>query len=192
MKRIKLFVHLFIIIISMTIVTENLNAQRSFGSRVFTGGSLGLQFGNITLVDVSPMIGYRLTEDIDVGISLTYKYYNYKDYYIYTDPQTNKNQYFDLKTNIFGGGIFGRYHFTENLFAHVEVEYLDFTIDTYNDGLKKGKESIGITSLFVGGGYKQEIGYNSFFTLMILYNLNETTNSPYTNPIIRAGFGIGL
>ena len=83
---------------------------------------------------------------------------------------------FDLKTNILGGGIFGRYHFTENLFAHVEVEYLDFKIDTYtiyNNGLEIGKENIGITSLFVGGGYKQEIGNNSFFTLMILYNLNE-------------------
>ncbi len=195
MKRIKLFIRLFIIIISMIIVSKNLNAQRSFGSRIFTGGSLGLQFGNITLIDVSPMIGYRLTEDIDVGVNLTYKYYNYNDYYKYTDPQTNKIQYFDLKTNILGGGIFGRYHFTENLFAHLEVEYLSFSIDKYsiyNNGLISKKEKVGITSLFVGGGYKQEIGYNSFFTLMILYNLNETTNSPYTNPIIRAGFGIGL
>lgn len=189
MKQIKLFVRIFIIIISMIVATGNLNAQRSFGSRLFTGGSLGLQFGNITLVDVSPMIGYRLTEDIDVGISLTYKYYNYKDYYSY-----NKQTY-DLKTNILGGGVFGRYHFTENLFAHVEVEYLSFSIDKYsiyNNGLTSKKEKVGITSLFVGGGYKQEIGYNSFFTIMILYNLNETTNSPYTNPIIRAGFGIGL
>ena len=190
MKRIKLILQLFIIITAI-LVAKDMNAQRSFGSRIFTGGNLGLQFGSITLVDVSPMIGYRLTEDIDVGITFTYKYYNYRDYYYYSPT----NQYYDLKTNIFGGGIFGRYYFTENLFAHAEVEYLDFSIDTYhlyNNGLIKDKEKVGITSLFLGGSYKQEIGYNSFFTLMLLYNLNETTYSPYTNPIIRAGFGIGL
>ena len=190
MQKFKSTILLFIII-TVIFGVKNLNAQRSFGSRIFTGGNLGLQFGSVTLVDVSPMIGYRLTEDIDVGISLTYKYYNYKDYYY---SNINK-QYYDLKTNIFGGGVFGRYHFTDNLFAHAEVEYLDFSIDTYsvyNNGVVKAREKVGITSVFVGGGYKQEIGDNSFFTLMILYNLNETTNSPYTNPVIRAGFGIGL
>ncbi|MFZ4402347.1 MAG: hypothetical protein ACOYO1_20135 [Bacteroidales bacterium] len=189
MKR-KYIIILFFILINVVFVSNYIFAQRSFGSRVFTGGNLGLQFGSVTLIDISPMIGYRVTEEIDLGISLTYKYYNYKDYYVYSQTQT-----YDLKTNIFGGGIFGRYHFTENLFAHLEVEYLDFTIDTYtvlNNGIVKDKEKVGITSVFVGGGYKQEIGSNSFFTFMILYNLNESVNSPYTNPIIRAGFGIGL
>jgi hypothetical protein len=44
----------------------------------------------------------------------------------------------------------------------------------------------------VGGGIKQEIGVNSFLTLMLLYNLNETVNSPYSNPVIRVGFAVGL
>jgi hypothetical protein len=190
MQKLKSMMLLFIII-TVIFGVNDLKAQRSFGSRIFTGGNLGMQFGSVTLIDVSPMIGYRLTEDIDIGLSLTYKYYNVKDYYY---SAANK-QYYDFKTNIFGGGIFGRYHFTENLFGHIEIEYLDFSIDTYknyNNGVVKGSENIGITSIFIGGGYKQEIGDNSFFTLMILYNLNETTYSPYTNPIIRAGFGIGL
>ncbi len=185
-----MIVQLFMIITAI-LATKDINAQRSFGSRIFAGGNVGLQFGSVTLIDISPMIGYRLTENIDVGITFTYKYYNYKDYYYYS----NTNQYFDLKTNIFGGGVFGRYHFTENLFAHAEVEYLDFSIDTYsiyNNGLVKEKEKIGITSIFIGGGYKQALGENAFLTLLLLYNLNETTNSPYTNPVIRVGFGIGF
>jgi hypothetical protein len=187
MKRI---IPLIILIILLSPV-KSLQAQRSFGSRLYTGGNLGLQFGNVTLVDISPIVGYRLTEDIDIGISLTYKYYNYKDYYYYFPTK----QYFDLKTNIFGGGVFGRYYFTENLFAHAEIEYLDFTVDkytSYNNGLEIDKEKLGITSIFIGGGYKQEMGSNSFFTFMLLYNLNETQNSPYTNPVIRVGFGVGL
>jgi len=183
---------IFLIIVLILLGTvKELHAQRSFGSRIFTGGNLGLQFGNVTLVDISPIIGYRLTEDVDIGISLTYKYYNYKDYYYYVP---NK-QYFDFKTNIFGGGLFGRYYITEYIFAHAEIEYLDFTVDrytAYNNGLVINKENLGITSVFIGGGYKQEMGSNSFFTMMLLYNLNETSDSPYSNPVIRFGFGIGL
>ncbi len=166
-------------------------SQRSFGSKVFFGGNLGLQFGNLTLVDISPLIGYRLTEDIDIGVSITYKYYKVKDYYYYLQG----NKYFDLEANILGGGIFGRYHFTETLFAHAEIEYLNFNQDNYiiyNNGIVKENENIGISSVLVGGGYKQAIGGNSFLTIMLLYNLNETNNSPYSNPIIRVGFAVGL
>lgn len=186
MKKIKI---LILVTIIFTIVSNKSFSQRSFGSRVFFGGNVGLQFGSVTLVDISPMIGYRVTEDIDAGVSLTYKYYNVKDYY------SVSSQNYDLETNIIGGGIFGRYHFTQNFFFHAEIEYLNFNQDVYyiyNNGIIKDKENIGITSIFIGGGIKQPVGNNSFFTIMLLYNLNETQNSPYTNPIIRAGFGIGL
>lgn len=178
-------------LLSMLFICNNSFSQRSFGSRVFLGGNLGMQFGSVTLIDVSPMIGYRLTESVDLGISLTYKYYNYKDYFYYVQG----NKYYDLETNILGGGFFGRYHFTESFFAHAEVEYLNFNYGNYkvyNNGVVKETQNVDVTSIFVGGGIKQAIGRNSFFTLMILYNLNETTYSPYTNPIIRAGFGVGI
>lgn len=181
----------FLIIISILIgfISNEAYSQRSFGSRLFFGGNLGLQFGNMTLVDVSPLIGYRLTENVDVGISLTYKYYKVSDYFQYG------NTTFDLEANILGGGIFTRYNFTENLFAHVEIEYLNFNqvnYTIYNNGIVKENENVGITSIFVGGGYKQPMGENAFVTIMVLYNLNETMNSPYSNPIIRVGFAVGL
>lgn len=180
---------IIIVIILINLFSNNAFSQRSFGSRLFFGGNLGLQFGSMTLIDVSPLIGYRLTEDVDLGVSLTYKYYKVKDYFQYG------NSTFDFEANILGGGIFGRYHITENIFAHAEIEYLNFNQDNYyiyNNGIIKENENIGITSVFVGGGIKQEIGLNSFLTLMLLYNLNETVNSPYSNPVIRVGFAVGL
>jgi hypothetical protein len=47
-------------------------------------------------------------------------------------------------------------------------------------------------SFFVGGGYNQRIGGNTAMYIMILWNLNDTPNSPYVNPIIRVGFSAGL
>jgi len=48
-----------------------------------------------------------------------------------------------------------------------------------------------VNSVFLGGGYIQRFG-NAFFSLMLLYNFNESVFSPYTNPVIRFNFGIGL
>jgi hypothetical protein len=40
----------------------------------------------------------------------------------------------------------------------------------------------------VGGGVYQPIGRRSGFLIMVLWNLNETASSPYSNPIFRIGF----
>lgn len=175
----------FILLLSVSTT----NAQRSYGSKFFLGGNLGLQFGSVTLIDVSPLVGYRLTEQIDIGVGATYKYYNNKDYLLYY------NQYYGVESNIYGGSIFGRYHINENFFIHAEFEYLSYNFNdyiVYPTSLYKTNKSIEIESIFVGGGYRQEVGGNLYMTAMLLYNLNETRYSPYSNPVIRIGFTYGL
>ena len=183
--KVRLINTLLIIIFILVLNPISIKAQRSYDDKFFTGGSLGFQFGSVTLIDVSPILGYRLTEKIDVGVGVTYKYF--KSYII--DQYTNTQ--YNFTSNIYGGSVFGRYHFTDNFFGHVETEYLNYNIDDYSYGFKQNK-TIGITSVFIGGGYRQEMGNNSYLTLMVLYNLNETQYSPYTNPIIRIGYTLGF
>ncbi|MBK7029795.1 MAG: hypothetical protein IPH45_11510 [Bacteroidales bacterium] len=40
--------------------------RKPWSERLFYGGSLGLQFGSVTLVDISPLIGYKITPRIGV------------------------------------------------------------------------------------------------------------------------------
>ena len=151
----------------------------NFKSKLFFGGGFGLQFGSVTLVELSPLIGYKLTPKLSAGISPTYKYYKYKDSY------TN-NSY--SATNVFGGSLFARYDIIQNVFAHVEYESL-----FYNTKIAGGMtEMQQFNSFFVGGGYLQRIGGNSGMYFLVLWNLNDTPNSPYTNPVIRIGFNIGM
>jgi hypothetical protein len=162
-----------------------------FSDRVFFGGNFGLQFGDMTLVDVSPMAGYRFTDKIAAGLSISYKYYDYKVY------NPNSTSYSNMKSNIYGAGIFGRYYFVENLFAHAEYEYLFYTYEGFRPnsvggGYTKTKETVDFPGLFLGGGYRQPIGGRTSFTVTILYNVMESQYSPYSNPIIRAGFNVGL
>ena len=99
------------------------------------------------------------------------------------------------ETSIYGGRIFGRYYFLDNLFGHLEWEILNMDVPSTNT--INGVQSYdyirdNIMSLMVGGGYAQPIGSNAAITLMILWNLTEEQYSPYQNPIFRLGIAAGF
>jgi hypothetical protein len=158
---------------------ENTPQKYNLKSHLYFGGGFGLQFGYMTLIEVSPLVGYKITPKFSIGLSPTYKYYKYNDYY---------GQNLDLKTNVWGGSIFSRYSIFENVFAHVEYETLLY--NTQTPGFPEAKQQYN--SFFVGGGYNQRIGGNSGMYILVLWNLNDSYNSPYNNPIIRVGFNVGL
>jgi hypothetical protein len=152
---------------------------------LFTGGSLAMSFGTFTYVDVSPLLGYRFTPKFSVGTGFTYIYF--KDN---RAPITNSStNYGSNSSSIYGGRLFSRYLIFESLFAHAEYEVLNREV--YNELFRKNLR-VNVVALYLGGGYQQRIGMNSFMNLMVLWNVNETRYSLYPNPIIRAGFNIGF
>jgi hypothetical protein len=184
----KSFHSIGIILLLLLVIPRTSNAQfepdmkpqkGSFVSHLYFGGGFGLQFGSMTLIEIMPLVGYKITPKFSIGLSPTYKFYKYNDYY---GPNL------DLKTNVVGGSVFSRYAILENVFAHVEYETLFF--NTQTPGYPTVMEQFN--SFFVGGGYNQRIGVNTAMYIMMLWNLNDTPNSPYVNPIIRVGFSAGL
>lgn len=178
--------------------------DRNWTDNVFTGGAFGFQFGSYsTLIDLSPTIGYYLTDNLAIGTGISYKYYKLEDLYM-INLSGGEIRTYDHVANIIGSGLFLRYYFhsedmaiLNNLFGHLEYEFLKYKFneyrpnDSYTDVLKS-KQSYDISSYFVGGGYRQFIGDRSFMYLMALWNLNETIYSPYDNPVIRIGLNFGL
>ncbi len=158
---------------------ENKEKKPDFRSRLFYGGGFGLQFGSATLIELSPLVGYKVTPKLGIGVSPTYKYYHYNNYY---GPDL------DLASNVYGGSIFARYTIIQSVFAHVEYETLFYNTST--PGYPTYMEQFN--SFFVGGGYMQYFGANSGMYIEVLWNLNDTPNSPYTNPIFRVGFNVGM
>ena len=148
--------------------------------KVYLGGGLGLQFGSTTIIDVSPMMGYRFSEDLSAGVSISYLYWAVRN------PS--------LSSSTYGGGPFVRYVLYENVFVHGEYQLLNskyFILDQYNRLLDEFREDVHY--LWIGGGFRQHLGGNSYLLLMALYNLNDSELSIYPiNPIIRAGINIGL
>lgn len=164
-------------------MVDGVDESTPFKDRIFIGGNLGLQFGSATYIDISPLVGYKITERIHAGIGATYIYYKVKDsYYNYA-----------YETSIYGGRLFGRYYFLETLFGHAEFEVLNMDVPEEISGTPNfNYVRDNITSVMVGGGYAQPIGENSALILMVLWNLTEEQYSPYQNPIFRIGFSAGF
>jgi hypothetical protein len=165
------------------IIYSNTYSQGGFSwSRVVFGGNFGASFSSSeSIVAVSPSVGYRFTERLTIGTGVIYQYNRIK-----LPP-------YDFQFNNYGARFYGTYQLTSFLVAHTEYELLDLEYITLNNfGIPDGTMRRQIGSFLVGGGYRQSFGSNSSVDILLLYNLTETPYTPYSNPILRIGFGIGL
>ena len=142
--------------------------------RLSFGGYLGAQFGDITMVNISPIADLQVTNKFNVGLGVTYQFY--------------KDTYYDYRFNAYGTNIYARFYIWRDLFAH--AEYAPIYYDNLYNGFSF--EGVWFHDILLGGGYRQWIGDKAFLTFMFLWNVNEQFNSPYQNPIIRIGFGVGI
>lgn len=212
MKRLLIILTLYIGVFSAvaqdTIPSLSTSPDRpdNFWRRVSVGGNLGFQFGSVTGITIAPDVAVRTVDNLHVGTRLIYQYYNYKDYFW----NNHTNEYLGYKSNVYGGALYLRYflsglfdNFLGNLFAHAEYEYQyyirpyisttgGYIFDPYGNAYVPGNEVIEINSIFLGGGYRQPLAGRVSMDFMVLFNLNETYNSPYSNPIFRLGVGVGL
>lgn len=157
---------------------QNPKSKSSFKfdtDRLVFGGNLGASFGDITFVELAPTAGYLITDNYLVGLTAKYIYFEDKTF----------APLFTYKTNIYGGGFFNQYVIMDMFVLHAEYELLNL------DSQIRQKR-INLSSVFVGGGYRSSLGGASFFNILLLYNLNDGIESPYPNPLLRVGFGIGL
>ncbi|MFC2101681.1 hypothetical protein ACFLS7_01680 [Bacteroidota bacterium] len=185
---------------------QRVKRPNSFWRRVALGGNIGFQFGTVTGFNISPEVRVRAVDQLYVGVGFIYQYFRVTDYYYDWD---NK-EFVNYSANTFGGKIFLRYYLRSlfegwagDFFAHTEYEYLNYILpfeqdptgpieDPYQNRYVKGTDHLEVHSIFVGGGYSQPISNRVFIDLLVMFNLNDSPSSPYTNPVFRLGVGVGL
>lgn len=143
--------------------------------KIVIGGSIGASFGNYTNINLSPIIGYKVTEDLILGAGPTY---------IYSSIKTNG---YKFEYSVYGGRLYGRQKVYQNLYVQAEYEMLN--VQNYLD-VKDPDARKWIMAPLIGASYVQPLGSRSSVTLTFLYNLNYQAITPYTNPIIRLGFNL--
>lgn len=155
--------------------------QSDFWDRTFIGGSFGLAFGTYTFIDISPVLGYRITENFSVGAGPIYQYFRDKSY----TP--------DYKTSVYGGSLMARQVFLENFFVQGEFQLLNLDALYINSNNEFDLQRTNVPILLIGGGYIQRFSGNSGLLLSLMYDVVGDINSPYPNDLlIRAGVVFGL
>ncbi|RXM50804.1 MULTISPECIES: hypothetical protein [unclassified Chryseobacterium] len=171
------------IISMMLIVSGSAFSQVSIGAPVQEnnkwtfGGGIGLGFGSNSsfYLQASPRVGYRLTEDLEAGAVGSVSWQT-SDYY---------------RSTMFGIGPFANYYIARSFYlsANFQHYFINYK-DKYYDYKYNREEN----ALYLGGGYMQRIGNNSFLQIGLMYNvLWKENSSVFSNGLVpNIGFVVGL
>jgi hypothetical protein len=161
----------------------SVDSQSRYGGfdsdNLFFGGGVGLAFGDVTYIELAPLLGYRVAPQASVGASLIYRYRN--------DDRYRES----FSTSDYGGSVFGRYHVYQPLFLHAEIEYLSYEYVRFDFSTERDN----FTSYFLGAGVDFPIGPRTSMFLLGMYNFAYDSGepSPYDSPwVIRFGVGVGF
>ena len=121
--------------------------------RLFTGGNFGLQLGTSAYFELSPNIGYKVTDRLRPGLGINYQYWRQKDQGGTVYAQS-----------IIGWRGFASYQIGENIFGYGEYEDLRIRLDA------NSPDRLFVDNFWIGAGYRQWLGPNSAIDMMLLYN----------------------
>ena len=151
--------------------------------RLFFGGNFGLQFGTITDIQFSPVVGMWILPRLAVAAGPNFRFYK--------SP-------FD-KTVIWGGKAYTEFIVVQDLnnviplglhaglFLHLEDEVLSLESSFFRTPPYESKRFVQNTIL-AGGGISQQIGRRSSINLTLLWALSDYEYGIYGNPEIRVSF----
>jgi hypothetical protein len=158
--------------------------------KLFVGGNFGLTFGNYTLINVSPQIGYRFTDHVAAGVGLNLQYISIKEKY------TNGDTYRKSTQGVTGLNVFGRLYPINQFMIQVqpEINYV-FGKEVYYDTNPRQEFELDaqiVPSLLLGGGLVIPSGRGAFIT-SVFYDVLQDPNSPYGKRlIVNFTFNVGL
>jgi hypothetical protein len=151
--------------------------------RLFYGGSFGLQFGTITDIEFSPIIGIWVLPRVAVAAGPNFRYFK--------DPWDH--------TSIYGGKTYVELVFLQDLdniiplgvhlglFLHAEYEALSLESSFFKTA-PYDSERFMTNTILAGGGIRQQLSQRSSLNLTFLWALNDSGYGIYGNPEIRISF----
>jgi hypothetical protein len=149
-----------------------------------------LSFGTRTYIDLAPMVGYHVMNRLALAIG---------PHYIFQTQNANAYYQNSYQTHAYGLKGFARFSLITNaeeflpinlfseLFVHVEYEGLSLEKAYYVPPYTEEGRFV-YNGFLVGGGLSQRVGMHNSVSFTVLWDINEMTVSPYSNPIFRVGF----
>jgi len=158
----------YLLSLGLLIATLTVHAQFN-PDRLTFGGGLGLQFGDYTVVNIAPQVGYNFSSYVNAGAGFTYTYYKQK-YDHSSLKQTN---------NYLGFNLYGTFYPIPYIVLKVQPEINRMwqkSEERLSGYTEKTEEFIFVC--LVGGGLR--LGP---VTAMIQYDVAQNKYSPYGDKI---------
>lgn len=148
--------------------------------RIYIGGDFGLMFSSWgSLINISPMGGYKLTQGLMGGVGLTYQYTSSFDFL----GQRYSN-------NMVGGRVFLRQDLFNFLFINAEYEtYYTKVFDWIS--LKEKNRAIPVAN--AGIGFKRQLSERSYYQILFQWDFIEDRFTPlYVYPWSPISVKLGI
>ena len=145
-----------------------------FTPRVIWGGAAYLNFWNSRkTLGISPTVGYLWAPKVYSGIGISYLY-SWSD---------------DYSSSTIGGRLFTNYYVVPQAFLRAEFEY-DYV--SWKTGIWDG--SYWVPYLWLGAGYRQRVGSNTYLEIHAVVDVLNDANSSYKkwDPSIGVGIVTGF
>ncbi len=183
MRKLLISLFLFVAVTGSVVAQYSLEKPKpGFWERVYFGGGLGLSFGNVTMVDISPRVSYMIHPRWYAGVGGNYFYY--------------KNNLYDFHTHMYGGNLFTNYTLIQDfnnilpvgenagsLLLHAEANFINMAPEM--DYLGQRDDRFWLFQPLAGVGFKIPTGRRAYVLILIMYNFNEMYYSPSGNPVIN-------
>jgi hypothetical protein len=152
--------------------------------RLFFGGNVGLQFGTITDIHLSPVVGVWLRPRVAVALGPDYHFFKYQD----------------IKTDVYGGKGYMEFVLIQNInrfiplgantgiFLHLEDALLSLESSAWKDPNAYSSDRFFINTILAGPGLSQQIGRRASLNIMFLWVLNDSGYEIFSNPDFRVSF----
>ncbi|PJJ64504.1 hypothetical protein [Chryseobacterium geocarposphaerae] len=173
----KFIIPLFLLISGSVFSQVAVGTSPESNNRWTFGGGIGLGFGSNSYFNLSatPRVGYKLTNDLEGGVlgSISWQ---------------KSNAY---SSTMLGVGPFLNYYVARTFY--LSANYQHYFIN-YKDKIYDYKANTNEDALYLGGGYMQRIGNNSYLQLGLMYNvLYKENESIFSSGLVpNIGFVVGL
>lgn len=141
--------------------------------RIIFGGNFSISFGSNTFFDIEPAIGYKITKSTKIGVGPIYSYLYVREY--------------KESVHTYGCKAFTMQSFFNYFLLYTEYQAINLDAETFQVTTHYPEGRYWYNGLFLGGGIQQHFFHNGIVYILCLWDVLYTVNSPYYNPVIKAG-----
>ncbi len=153
---------------------ESIEKERTpiLNENIYFGGDLSLSLGSTFYFSAAPEAGYKIYPRLHAGVGM---------YYMYSSAVGYNNS-----ISVYGTRLYGRAFPLQKIFVQGEYEMLNSP--RYDPNLGYTKSRVWVPGVLAGLGYMEQGMGRLGLYIVVLYNFMLTEQTPYLNPVIRAGF----